>query len=271
MAGIPQYLVDMFAQYGLSDLGTWYLGRVQAGATEAQIAEELYDQPAYQARFPAMAALRTKGRAMTEAQYMAVEKSYRDSLAAYGLRASVYDNPTTFAGLMESEVSTRELEERLQDAKMVVDAADPNVRKVLLETYGIGGTDLLAYALDPKGQGKDHVEKLARSATLQGLARTMSLNMSQQYAENLAMDTAFDNRTEADYRDALSNVSELTTAQSRLASIEGQAFTAEDAADVVVKKDARKTLASRERAAREAARFSGSSGLSGATLRGSGI
>ena len=267
---VPQYLLDMFGQCGLNDLAAWYVRRVVEGATEAQIAAEIYDQPAYQRRFPAMAALRARGRAISEAEYMAVERSYRDTMAAYGLRDSVYDKQETFTKLIESEVSVRELEERIGDAEMVVDSTDQNVKNALLVNYGISSNDLLTYALDPKGRGKDYVERLARSATLQGIAKTMGLGLSKGYAENLATDSVFDNSTEADFREALSSVSDLAATQKRLAAIDKQKFTDADAADAVIKRDSGKILASRARAQREQARFSGSAGTgTGALRRGS--
>lgn len=264
---VPDYLLEMFSRFGLNELAAWYVRRVVEGATDAQIAAEIYDQPAYQRRFPAMAALRQRGRAISEAEYMAVERSYADTLAAYGLRGSVYDRQDTFTRLIESEVSVRELEERVADAKMVVDATDSNVKNALLVNYGISSNDLLAYALDPKGRGKDYVERLARSATLQGIAKSMGLGLAKGYAENLAMDSAFDNSTEADYREALSSVSDLATTQKRLAAIDRQKFTDADAADAVIKRDSTKILASRARAQREQARFSGSAGVSSGSLR----
>lgn len=264
---IPDYLIQMFAAYGLQSLATWYIARVRDGATDAEIANEIYDQPAYKQRFPAMAALRSKGHTISEAEYISVEKSYKDSLAAWGLAGTVYDTNGMYAQLMESEVSVRELEERLSDAKMVVDSTDPNVKQALLANYGISSSDLVVYALDPKGRGKDYVERLARSATLQGIAKSFSLDMNRVYAEQLAMDSAFKNSTEADYRDALSTVADVKSAQSRLAALEGDKFDAQDAADTVIKKDANKVLASRMRAQREQARFSGTSGLTSNSLR----
>ena len=218
-----------------------------------------------------MKALRARGRAMTEAEYLSTQKSYEDTLYAYGLRGSAYDNGDTFTRLIESEVSPRELEERINNAKMVVDSADPNVKRALTEYYGIGYGDLMTYALDPKGVGKDHVEKLARTATLHGIAQTMQLSLSQQYTEQLAMDKSFANSTEADFRSVVSDMADLSNSQRRLAAIDGGTFSDQDSGDIVVKKDNAKILASRQRAAREAARFSGSSGVSGTTLRGRGI
>lgn len=268
---VPQYLQEMFNQYGLGGLAQWYLAGAVAGKTEAQLSEEVYDTPEYQAIFPAMKALRSKNRALREDQYMALQRSYEDVLYAYGLRGSVFDSKATFTKLMESEVSARELEERVADAKMVIDSADENVRKALVDYYGIGAQDLMIYALDPQGQGKDHVERMARSATLQGLARSTSLQLSRQYTETLAMDSAFDNSTEADMRNVLSDVTDVSRSQGRLAAIDQQAWSDEDAADVVVRRDAGKTLASRQRAAREQARFAGTSGTGSRSLARTGI
>lgn len=267
LADVPAWLQELFNRAGLGSLATWYLQRVREGATDAQIAVEIYDQQAYRDRFPAMAALRSKGQAISEAEYVSMEKSYAQALDAYGLRGSAFDRKDTYTRLIESGVDTQTLEERLHSAKMVADATDPNIRNALMANYGIGVADLTQYALDPAGIGKDHVERLARSATLQGLARTFSLSMDRAYSEKLAADTAFDNSTEADFRSSLATVSDLASSQRRLAQVEGGRFTDEDAADVVVKKDSTKTLASRQRAAREAARFSGRAGVTASTLR----
>lgn len=264
---IPDYLLSMFNQYGLKELASWYIKSVQSGMTDAEIAEAIYDQPEYKKRFPAMAALRAKGHALSEAEYLSVEKSYRDSMAAYGLAGSVYDSQATFTRLMESEVSVRELEERLSDAKMVVDSTDPNIKNALASNYGMTYGDLMTYALDPKGMGKEHVDRLARSATLQGIAQSFSLQLNKVYSEQLAMDSAFNNATEADYRSALSDVAGVASTQGRLGGIEGTKVTDADVADAVIKKDAKKLLASQRRAQREQARFAGSSGVSAATLR----
>jgi hypothetical protein len=267
----PAWLQDLFNRAGLGDLASWYVKRIREGATEDQIAIEIYDQPEYKTRFPAMEALRKRGQTITEGEYIQLERAYAQALSAYSLKGSAFDKKETYTRLIEADIDVQSLEERLADAQMVAQATDENIRKALAESYGIGVTDLMQYALDPVGVGKDHVERVARSATLQGLARTFSLNMSKAYSERLAMDTAFDNSTEADYRTALATVADLSESQSRLAAIEGGRFTSEDAADVVVLKDAKKTLASRQRAQREAARFAGTSAVTASTLRGPGI
>lgn len=268
---VPDYVASMFAQFGLEGLAQWYVAQRIEGKTEAQLAAEVYDQPEYQRIFPAMKALRARGRAITENEYRAVQRSYEEVLSTYGMRGSVYDNGETFRKLIESEVSARELEERVSDAKMVIDSADPNVKNALMEYYGITSADLMTFALDPKGVGKEHVDKLARSATLSGMAKSMSIQFGRSYTESLAMDSVFDNATEADFREAVSGIADLNSVQSRLAGIDQQAYSAEDAADVVVRKNATKTLASRQRAQREAARFSGTSGISSGTLGRTGI
>lgn len=271
MAEVPAYMTNMLNQFGLGDLAPWLLQRYTDGATDAQIQAELYDQPLYQQRFPAMAALRARGEVVSEGEYVKIEQSYRQALEAYGLRGSVYDNRDTYTRLIESGVDTQELEERLQDAKMVADSTDPNVKRALSDMYGISSNDLMVYALDPKGQGKDHVDRLARSATLQGIAQSTRLQLSNQYAEQLATDSVFDNATEATYREALSKTSLFSEAQKRLAGIEGDAFTDQDAADVVIKADAQKTLASKQRAERESARFGRSQGLTASSMRGGSL
>jgi hypothetical protein len=253
------------------DLAAWVESQIIAGKTEAEIAADIYDQPAYKAAFPAMEDLRKKGQTITEAEYRATEQTYRDTLAYYGLAGSPYDTSATITQLMKSVVSPRELETRLDDARAVAQSTDPNVKRALVDYYNINENDLMMYALDPAGQGKDYIERLSRTAVLAGVAETARLGLSKTYAESLAMDTAFDNRTEADVRETVQNAAALSVNQSRLAQLEGDTFTGEDALDIVAKKDQSKALASRKRAEREQSRFSGSSSASSRTLGGSGI
>lgn len=258
-------------RFGLVDLAAWVEQQIIAGKTEAEIAAAIYDQPAYKAAFPAMEELRKKGQTITEAEYRATEQTYRDTLAYYGLAGSTYDSPATITQLMKSMVSPRELESRLDNARAVSQATDPNVQRALVDYYGINANDLMIYALDPQGQGKDHVEKLARTAVLAGVAESARLGLSRTYAESLAMDSAFDNRTEADIRETVQSAAALSVNQSRLAQLEGETFTGEDALDIVAKKDQEKALASQKRANREKARFSGASGVTANALRGGGL
>jgi len=261
----------MFARYGLSQLADWISSQVIAGRTYAQISVDIYDQDAYKAAFPAMEALRRAGKVISEAEYRQVEQGYQDVLSYAGLAGSVHDRRDTYTRLIESQVSVRELEERVNDAQMVANATDPNVRRALRDFYGISESDLMSFALDPKGHGKDHVERLARSATLRGIARSTQVAMTSQYAESLAMDPVFDNSTEADIRQKLSDVASFSKDQKRLAGLDGDRFADMDAADILIRGDQRKAREARDRAGRERARWSGSSGTSTGTFGGSRI
>lgn len=266
-------LAAVFAQYGLTGLASWVQDMIVEHGDQAgyKISAEIYDRPEYQAAFPAMAALREKGMTISEAEYKATEQTYRDALSFYGLAGSAYDTQDTYTKLIESMVSPRELEARLDDARAVAMATDENVRRALTDYYGINANDLMVYALDPKGVGKDHVERLARSAVVAGVAATTQLQLDRQYVESLAMDSALDNSTEADVRTALNEAAQVKATQQRLAAIEGERYSDQEAVDIAVKNDAAKILKSRQRAQREVARFASSSGLSTQSLQSQGI
>src|SRR5689334_18836184 len=90
-------LDDTLAQYGLSGLGDRLWQQYLNGEPIEQIMVDLRKTPEYKARFPGMEALSKKGRAISEGEYISIERGYAQLFREYGLPAGFYDDPSDFA------------------------------------------------------------------------------------------------------------------------------------------------------------------------------
>lgn len=147
---LNQFLSD----YGLAALGDWAWQKMLRGESIEQISLEMRDTPTYQARFPAMQQLAKDGHAMSEAEYIAQEKSYTNIMHSYGLPSGFYDSPQDFAKFMTGNVSPAELNDRVKEytAAVMGDTETLNQLRLLYDEVGHDGNpvgDLLAHYLDP--------------------------------------------------------------------------------------------------------------------------
>jgi len=147
--GAKAVIARTMAEFGLESLGEWAWQKFLDGVPIEQIFLDMRDRPEYQARFPAIRELADKGRAMTEAEYIAYEKQATGFMRAAGLPEGFYDEPDDFAAFLRNEVSVNELQQRVQMAQSAVFASPPEVRDELERLYGVGQGALTAYFLDP--------------------------------------------------------------------------------------------------------------------------
>jgi hypothetical protein len=103
--------------------------------------------PEYKQRFPAMEALAKKGRAISESSYIEYEKAAAGFERQYGLPAGMLMNNVT--ELLEKEVSTAELNDRVLMAAGSVYQMPTEFRSQFQQYYGIDSGGLTAYFLDP--------------------------------------------------------------------------------------------------------------------------
>lgn len=148
-ASAKALLTRTLGEFGLETLGDWVWSKYLDGMSIDQIFLDMRDRPEYQARFPAIASLAAKGRAMTESEYIAYEKQATQMMRQAGLPMGFYDQPDDFAALIGGEVSVNELQQRLQMAQTAVFSAPEELRDELERLYGVGMGELTAYWLDP--------------------------------------------------------------------------------------------------------------------------
>lgn len=148
---------EFLSMYGLNGLADWAWNMIQQGHSSATVLQELRTRPEYKQRFPAMGDLRDKGRAISEAQYIDIERQRVKIARQFGLPEGFYDDPTDHAAAIASEQSVREFEDRLTLWKRVAEekAADPANQDTLEELnrlYGISpdSGEFLSMVIDSK-------------------------------------------------------------------------------------------------------------------------
>jgi hypothetical protein len=142
--------------FGLKPLGEWMWQEYMNGVPLDAIWLSMRSRDEYKARFPGMAALQGKGRAITEAQYIDLERQYSQILHANGIPSGIFDQPDQLGRLIGGETSPAEFNDRMnlyaQEAAEL--AALPENRPTLNELerlYGIhpNSGSLIAYIANP--------------------------------------------------------------------------------------------------------------------------
>lgn len=134
-------------QYGLNSLYNVIVGYVKDGYDADAAMALIRTTPEYKQRFPAMEALAKKGRAISEAVYIDYERGAASLEQRYGLPKGMLTGNVT--KLLESEVSTSELNDRVALSSAASLQAPQDLKDTLANYYGIGQGGLTAYFLDP--------------------------------------------------------------------------------------------------------------------------
>ena len=180
-----------FQQYGLGSLVDSISDLLTDGTPPSEFALRLRNTPQYKDRFKANEIRISKGlAALSPAEYVGLEDQYQNVMRNYDLPESYYTKDKTgrqsgFEALLASDVSARELEDRVVTAKDRVINANPEVSKALKQFYpDITNGDILAYALDPKNALKS-IQSKVTSAEIGGAAMQVGLGTSLTKAEEL--------------------------------------------------------------------------------------
>ena len=174
------------SEFGLGALGEWAWSTYLDAGNVDQVMLDLRQRPEYQARFAGMKALADKGRAISESQYVDLERTYVQLYKAVGLPASFYDQPDDFAALIGGEVAPTELRERLQMATVAATSAPREVREELKRLYGVDEGALTAYYLDPNRALPILQQQFASSSVASASRRAGYGDLSRTEAERLA-------------------------------------------------------------------------------------
>ena len=180
-----------FQQYGLGSLVDSISNLLTDGTPPAEFALRLRGTQEYKDRFKANEIRISKGlAALSPAEYVALEDQYQNVMRNYDLPESYYTKDKTgrqagFEQLLASDVSARELEDRVVTAKERVLNANPEVSKALKQFYpDITNGDILAYALDPKNALKS-IQSKVTAAEIGGAAMQVGLGTSLARAQEL--------------------------------------------------------------------------------------
>jgi hypothetical protein len=144
------YLQSTLDEYGLGSLGNWAWEQIQNGYTPDRVIQNLRQTKEYQVRFAGMEARRAAGlSAISEGEYIAYERDVRAMMRSAGMPESFYDEPSDFANFIGNDVSPAEMQARINDGFLAASQAPAEVREQLQSLYGISGSGLAAYFLDP--------------------------------------------------------------------------------------------------------------------------
>lgn len=220
-------IIDGFlGQYGLKSLADWAWGRFLAGVPVSEIMVELRSRPEYKARFPAMDSLAQKGRAMSEAEYVAYERQAAGLFRMAGLPAGFYDSPQDFSKLIAGEVSINELSTRVQTAYNAVATAPQAVRDAFAAYYGPRSDQALAaYMLDPD-RALTLIEQQIGAAQFTGIGSRFNFQLTQSQAEDLGREGFSSEQITSGYQqaDQLRSLADENLAEG----MRGQDITQED-------------------------------------------
>jgi len=119
-------------------------------STQLQMENNLVEWDVYKDRFIGNEMRRKAGLdILPEAEYLALEKSYRDSLSRIDVPKGFGDEYKDFAEYIAADISGQEFEDRITEAENIQKQWDPDMKKAMMNVYGLNKGDLVAFALDP--------------------------------------------------------------------------------------------------------------------------
>jgi len=137
---------------------------------------------AYQNAFPGLTAYNASPNAvrMTEAQYLDYTRSIMNSSTQYGVPAP---SQKQIGELLNHNVSPAEYQQRVQDIGAAVENANPNVKAILQQQYGINQTDLVQYLTTGTVPGK-----AGKSLGLPQMQREIASADIQDYTKRVGLE-----------------------------------------------------------------------------------
>jgi hypothetical protein len=149
-----EIIKDKLREYGLEGLADEAYNMLLDGISAEAVILRLRDTEEFAARFPGLDLRRANGfSAISPAEYINLERQYRNVMMTAGIPEGFYDSVDDFAQFIGNDVSQAEMTERVALAATAARSIDPNLRLQLQEMYGVGvenDGELVAYYLDPE-------------------------------------------------------------------------------------------------------------------------
>lgn len=258
--GAEEILRAGLAQYGLESLYQTLWGKYTSKAIDlldpAGFIYALREEPAYKARFAGNEKRKSLGfTELSPATYLALEKSYKDTLSINGLPQGFYDSPDDFQKLIGGDVSVSELNNRLKDAYSIVRDASPAVKAKLSEMYGIADGDILAYVIDADRarplMSPDYKRQAQAALIAESAQRYAGINLGAPAAEQFVRQ----NITQAEAEKAFSGIGQL--AEFRRANVGEEKITDQQLAEAALGTNTESTAVVERRRKGRVAGFAG--------------
>lgn len=254
-------LVNLFKSYGLETLAPKILEMIQQGYGSDTITLMLQDTPEYKARFKANDMRKAAGLSvLSPAEYLGLERTYRQLLESHGLPAGFYDSVDDFTNWIGSDVSPSEINDRVDMAATAVNNSD-NYYLDSLRAFGLGQGDLVAAILD-RGRALPLLQRTMREAQIASEALRNHLAITQDtagYYESLGV-------TQSQARSAYQQISEVLPDAEKLGLLYGERYGQGDLEQELMGGSGLASAKRKRLANREIGAFSGSSGIGDKTL-----
>ena len=189
-----EIIADILESYGLGNLvdQAWEM-LIEMDSPDANtVARQLRRTEEFQERFKGMQLRSENGHAaISPAEYVALERAYKQTMMAAGLPRNFYDSSDDLAEFIGNDVAQAEFTQRVSLAAEAARSVDPNLKTQLQSMYGVGienDGELVAYFLDPD-RAVDVIEQRLQleAAGLSAAALgTMGSGLTRETAERLA-------------------------------------------------------------------------------------
>lgn len=176
-----ELLLDMFRQYDLESLAPQILDMVQQGYDSTTVQAMLQETKEYKERFSANESRKKAGlTVLNPAEYISLERSYRQILESNGMPKGFYDQASDFTSWISQDVSANEINERVQIAADAVSRSDPYYLKAL-QSMGLGQGDLVASVLD-RNRALPILQKVVKTSQVAAEAYRQGLSIDEARA-----------------------------------------------------------------------------------------
>jgi hypothetical protein len=150
------------------------------------VAARLRETETYKKRFSANQQRTAKGlSALSPAEYLGLERQYRQVLSEGGMPPGFYDSVEDFSNFLSNDISVNELTQRVGLAQSVVQTTDSTIRDQLRQYYGVNDGDLTAFFLDPN-RAKTALQRKVNVATVGGALARVGFEVGEEFATQLA-------------------------------------------------------------------------------------
>lgn len=253
-------LTELFRSYGLETLAPKIIEFIKQGFDGNTVALLLQDTQEYKQRFKANETRRAKGLpVLSPAEYLSVERSYREIMSSAGLPVGFYDQPQDFEKWIADDVSPVEIKARVDAASELVNTIDPNVRAYFERFYTQG--DLVAYALD-RQRATTVLQRQVQAAQVGGAAAGAGIGIDRGLAEQIATRGVTGEQAGAGF----GFVADERERVEMLGALYDENLTEQDLIQEVFFNDPVAARRRRQLASRERAAFSGSSAINQRSL-----
>lgn len=222
-----QIVQNLLREYGLENLTDFVenLIRDEDIVSGDVILGRIRQTDQYRARFAGNIARRDAGfNVLSEAQYVALENSYRQVMRASGLPTGFYDSSDDFNTLIGGDVSVAELSSRVNEGYLAVQQANPQVINEMRRLYGVDDSMLAAYFLDP-AKATPMLLRQARSAQI---ASEATLQAQREISAATAEELAVAGITEQQARQGFQTIAQAEELFVPLVGTTEQAITQEE-------------------------------------------